>query len=176
MKFLGYILVILLFMISIAIPAEEYSLRGLDGKYPWERVNSNSPNFINLPSIKNSFDRLVPEKYKKKILKNYAVGTPNRIIDDYLVMSSCKRNCCPCENYIALAEISEPDIYFIIYDSKIGKDDLESTHCFSANISLKKLPSSLKEEILLMHNAKMNDKDMLYPKNKWLDDVVCQQK
>lgn len=162
-------IIISLLSISTIVFADVESFKYIDGRYPWE----GSPSFFQIPFIKKAFDQLVPIQYKTKI-STFVVKTPNRIIEDYFVVSSCKPHNCPGHNYIAIAHTKTQDVYFIVYDY-ISENDSQSTHCFSNKTSIKDLPLSVKEEILLMHNVLMNDADSLYPKNKWIDDLTCSQ-
>jgi len=163
------LIIILQLSISTIVFADVELFKHIEGKYPWE----GSPSFFQIPHIKKAFDQLVPKKFKTAI-STFVVGTPNRIIEDFFVVSSCKPHNCPGHNYIVIANTLTKDVYFIVYDYISGNDS-QSTHCFSNKASVKDLPMHVKEEILLMHNVLINDKDSLYPKNMWIDDLTCSQ-
>jgi hypothetical protein len=148
-------------------------LASLVSKYPSEGADSVQPNFFQVPSIRASFQRIVPSSVRRSIVSELVVGTPNGIIEGYLVVSGCKPHNCPSKNYIAIASLSDASVAFIFYDDKSGTNDSTQTHCYSSQSELREFPGKIKSEILGMHIPLLHSGDRLYDSNAWIDEVRC---
>jgi hypothetical protein len=157
---------------SLALPADGSSLESLVGKYPWEPADRDQPNFFEVPSIKAALSQLSPTFVRHAVLHELTTGTPNKLIDGYLVVSGCKPHNCPAKNYIILANLEDTTVTLVFYDASSGTDNLSRAHCFSMNdcpvfrrISRKVVMEADIPTLYLV--------DKLYRGNMWIDAVKC---
>jgi hypothetical protein len=158
---------------SMSRGANDSQLESLAGKYAWEGPRANSPGFFEVPSIRASLQNVLPPGTLKILTEELTTGTPNSIVDGYLIVSACRPHACPSKNYIAITNPRNSLVTVVLFDSSAGNDDIGRTRCFSSLPDLRAYPTAVVEEVLGMHIPLMTKDDRLYPRNLWVDQVKC---
>ena len=156
-----------------AISSDADYLRALAGHYPWEGATQGDLSFFEVPTVAATLKKILPPSALLKITAELTTGTPNRIVDGYLLVSACKPHDCPSQNYIAVTNLRNAFVTVVIYDASLGSDDRSSTHCFSEGGDLRMLPNSVIEEILESFLARTRKDQRLYDTNQWIDTLRC---
>jgi hypothetical protein len=156
-----------------AYAADSGYIASLAGKYPWEGARAGAPGFFEVPSVKASLHRMLPPEVLRTLTEELTTGTPNSIVEGFLLVSACKPHGCPSKNYIAITNPRNSLVTVVLFDTSAGSDDISRTHCFSSLSNLNAYPAAVIEEILAMHIPLMKREDKLYPKNSWIDEVKC---
>jgi hypothetical protein len=145
------------------------------GHYPWDGPEQKGQDFFKLPEIERILTKLLSPKDLKKLTRTYGVGFPIELAEGYLIIYNCKPHNCPGENAFVAVGLKSNAIFVVLYDASRGRNDAESTHCFSTNGDLIDLPSSVKELILQMHIPKMTQGELLLPQNLWIEKIKCKR-
>jgi hypothetical protein len=157
---------------SAAMPDTDY-LRRLSGHYPWQGAEQGDLSFFEVPTVAKSLKRMLPPDTVVELTRELTTGSPNRIVDGYLLVSACKPHDCPSKNYIAVTNLRNAAVVVVLYDASLGRDVRTSTRCFSESGSLRLLPDSVIEEVLEGFLTRMSKDQQLYATNQWVDALTC---
>jgi hypothetical protein len=123
-------------------------LSQLDKRYVSEKGKYGGPKFFKVPVVQEALATAVPRDWRRAMMNELVVETPNALVDGYLVVSACKPHFCPDKNYAATVRVADGAALFIVFDNGRGRIKDAEPQCFSAAFNkVSQLPNSVLHEL-----------------------------
>ncbi|WP_409267016.1 hypothetical protein [Massilia sp. BHUDP2] len=123
-------------------------LSQLDKRYVSEKGKYGGPKFFTVPVVQEALATAVPRDWRRAMMNELVVETPNALVDGYLVVSACKPHFCPDKNYAATVRVADGAALFIVFDNDRGRIKDAEPQCFSSAFDkVSQLPNSVLDEL-----------------------------